>query len=112
MNKLIITFLMTSMCLMSCAQDIKLPEPEKKGGKPLMEALNERQTTREFSDKKLDDQTLSNLLWAAYGFNRENMRTGALTRAASPLTPRFPTARSFPFSASSGSSSRNPATQA
>jgi SagB-type dehydrogenase family enzyme len=57
------------------AQDIQLPAPRKTGGKPLMEALNERQSNRDFSDKALDAQTLSNLLWAAYGFNREDKRT-------------------------------------
>ena len=61
---------------LSCmAQDIKLPAPTKTGGKPLMEALNERQSDRDFSDKELSPQTLSDLLWAAYGFNREDKRT-------------------------------------
>jgi SagB-type dehydrogenase family enzyme len=40
-----------------------------------MEALSDRQTTREYSDRELDEQTLSDLLWAAYGFNREDKRT-------------------------------------
>lgn len=40
-----------------------------------MEALNLRQSSRSFSPKQLDPQTLSNLLWAGYGFNREGMRT-------------------------------------
>ena len=35
-----------------------------------MEALNDRQTRREFSKKKLNDQQLSDLLWAAFGINR------------------------------------------
>jgi nitroreductase len=56
------------------AQDIALPTPNKTGGKPLMDVLNERQSTREFSDKDLDLQTLSDLLWTAYGFNRDGMR--------------------------------------
>jgi len=61
---------------LSCfAQDIKLPSPNKTGGKPLMEALNKRQSDRDFSDKELSMQTLSDLLWAAYGFNREDKRT-------------------------------------
>ncbi len=54
------------------AQDIQLPAPQKKGGKPLMEAINQRQTTRTFSDKDLDLQTISNLMWVAYGYNRED----------------------------------------
>jgi SagB-type dehydrogenase family enzyme len=75
MNKFLILILMASFCFSCAAQDISLPSPNKTGGKPLMEALNDRQTTREYSDKELDEQTLSDLLWAAYGFNREDKRT-------------------------------------
>ncbi len=63
---------------MSCTlfgQDITLPAPDKTGGKPLMQALSERQSIRSFKDKDLSDQQLSNLLWAANGFNREDKRT-------------------------------------
>ena len=52
------------------AQDIVLPEPDKKGGKPLMQALNERQSIRTFKSEDLSLQQLSNLLWAANGINR------------------------------------------
>ncbi len=57
--------------------DIKLPEPQKNGGKPLMEALNSRQTTREFATDEFTIQQISNLLWAACGVNRteESKRT-------------------------------------
>jgi nitroreductase len=37
---------------------------------PLMEALSLRRSTREFSPRKLPDQVLSDILWAAYGVNR------------------------------------------
>ncbi|MDR1882769.1 MAG: SagB/ThcOx family dehydrogenase [Prevotella sp.] len=57
------------------AQDIQLAPPSKTGGKPLMEALNGRQSHRSFEKKDLPAQTLSDLLWAAYGFNREGKRT-------------------------------------
>jgi nitroreductase len=57
------------------AQDINLPKPVRSGGMPLMEALNKRASTREFSTAALDNQTLSNLLWAAWGFNRADKRT-------------------------------------
>lgn len=60
------------------AQDvsIKLPPPQKTGGMPLMEALNARQSTRKFvKDRPVSDQVLSDLLWATWGFNRENKRT-------------------------------------
>lgn len=57
------------------AENIKLPTPVKKGGKSLMEALNARQSTRVFSEKELPANTLSNLLWAAFGYNRTDKRT-------------------------------------
>jgi SagB-type dehydrogenase family enzyme len=49
---------------------IKLPAPVMTGGKPLMQALKERHSTREFSPRALSHQVLSNLLWAAAGVNR------------------------------------------
>lgn len=54
------------------AADIKLPAPQKTGGMPLMEALSARQTQRTFSAKPLSEQQLANLLWAAFGINRDN----------------------------------------
>jgi nitroreductase len=62
------------------AQDLKpvaLPAPETSGGKPLMQALKERKSTREFSSEKLSPQMLSNLLWAGWGINREDGRRTA-----------------------------------
>ena len=52
------------------AQQIILPPPKTDGGRPLMQVLNERHSTREFSPEKLSPQMLSNLLWAAFGVNR------------------------------------------
>lgn len=49
---------------------IKLPTPEITGGMPLMQALKERHSTREFSLRGLSKQVFSNLLWAAAGVNR------------------------------------------
>ena len=57
------------------AQDIELPKPQTSGGIPLMDALSKRQSTRSFSEEMIDEQMLSNLLWAAWGYNRENKRT-------------------------------------
>ena len=60
---------------LATAQELKpinLPAPRITGGKPLMEALKARQSTREFAPDKLSQQTLSNLLWAAWGINRED----------------------------------------
>jgi SagB-type dehydrogenase family enzyme len=49
---------------------IKLLKPQIDGGKPLMQVLNTRKSSRVFSNKKLSLQMLSNLLWAACGINR------------------------------------------
>jgi len=69
-------FLGFIMCLMGAQltasnnSTIKLPDPQKEGGMALMEALDNRKTQRSFSSKDLSNQTLSNLLWAAFGINR------------------------------------------
>jgi SagB-type dehydrogenase family enzyme len=52
-------------------ETIQLPQAEKSGGMPVMEALQNRRSQRSFSEKDLPLQTLSNLLWAAYGVNRQ-----------------------------------------
>ncbi|RPJ62045.1 MAG: SagB/ThcOx family dehydrogenase [Acidobacteria bacterium] len=49
---------------------VQLPKARTEGGKPLMQALNERKSTRAFKTEKLPEQVLSNLLWAAWGTNR------------------------------------------
>ena len=66
---IVIAFLSTS----ALAQEltvIKLPTPQTDGGKPLMNALKQRQSSRTFSKKTLSPQIISNLLWAANGINR------------------------------------------
>jgi len=62
------------------AQELKtvpLPKAQTTGGKPLMQALSERMTRREFSPEKLPQQMLGNLLWAAFGVNRADGRRTA-----------------------------------
>jgi hypothetical protein len=57
----------------SSAQDIQsraLPPPRTSGGRPLIEALKLRRSAREYSDRPLPAQVLSDLLWAAFGINR------------------------------------------
>jgi SagB-type dehydrogenase family enzyme len=49
---------------------VALPKPQTEGGKPLMEALRLRRSSRAFSPRPLPDQVLSNLLWAAAGVSR------------------------------------------
>jgi nitroreductase len=52
-------------------ESILLPKPAKKSSKSLLEAIQLRQTNRNISPKELPLQVLSNLLWAAFGVNRE-----------------------------------------
>ena len=52
------------------AKSRALPEPRQQGGMPLMSALKLRRSARAYSDRPLSDQTLSDLLWAAFGVNR------------------------------------------
>lgn len=68
----IVIFCLAGMVAQIFAGDIHLPLPQKTGGMPLMETLNARQTQRSFSVKPLSEQKLSNLLWAAFGVNRDN----------------------------------------
>jgi hypothetical protein len=68
---------------------IVLPKPEMDGGKSVLAALKDRKTTRNISAKELPPQILSNLLWAAFGVNRER---GSLARLDAP-PPRPATRR-------------------
>ncbi len=56
---------------------ITLLSPDTSGGKPLMQCLKDRKTTRSFDSKPLPKQVLSNLLWAAFGVNRPDGRRTA-----------------------------------
>ena len=51
-------------------KSIQLPPPQTEIGKPLMQVLKQRQSSRSFASKPLPPQELSNLLWAADGINR------------------------------------------
>lgn len=50
-----------------------LPPAQTSGGAPLMVALCQRQSQREFRPEPLSPQLLSNLLWAACGVNRPEL---------------------------------------
>jgi len=68
-----LTFYVT--CIPGFSQNIIiLPPPHMDGGMPLMKALKNRQTSREFMDKKLSEQQLADLLWAACGINRPDVK--------------------------------------
>ena len=63
-------FLLMFVATVHPQEIIKLPAPKTEGGMPLMQALKERKSGREFSSRKLSPETLSSLLWAAWGINR------------------------------------------
>ena len=52
------------------AKVMELPPPRGDGGKPLTQALKQRRSTREYADRALPPQVLSDLLWSAFGINR------------------------------------------
>lgn len=45
------------------------------GGAPFLDLLRERHSSRSFSPEPIDLQTLSDMLWASWGYNREMKRT-------------------------------------
>jgi len=61
---------------------VQLPTPRTDGGKPLMQALKLRATSRAFAPDPLPPQTVADLLWAAWGINRpgEGKRTAPSAR--------------------------------
>jgi SagB-type dehydrogenase family enzyme len=68
---LLLAALIAGSAEVSRAQEfIPLPAPRTEGGMPLMQALKNRQTSREYGDQKLSQQQMSDLLWAACGVNR------------------------------------------
>lgn len=81
MKNILASFIIVLSVNIIKAQDIKLPEPQKTGGMPLMEALAKRSTSRSFDSKDLTNQQISNLLWAAFGINRpDGKRTAPSAR--------------------------------
>lgn len=66
----VVVILTVSWSLAQNLKPISLPPPQTEGGRPLMQVLKERKTTREFAPDKLPPQLLANLLWAAFGINR------------------------------------------
>ncbi len=60
--------------LCAAEKTLKLPPPDKTGGKPLMQCLTERKSERRFDPKPLPPQVLSDLLYAADGISRPDGR--------------------------------------
>ena len=78
--KKVFLLLCAAMTISSCAvaqQTIELPAPTKSSAMTLAEVLEQRQSSRSFSEQEISDQTLSDLLWMACGVNRTE--SGKLT---------------------------------
>ena len=78
LNTLLIFCVLNSVLAQELSS-VKLNNPNTKRGLPVMEALSLRASVKEWSDKKMNIQDLSDLLWAANGINRpdESKRTAA-----------------------------------
>ena len=74
MKIFLMTALLFGLASTVFAQDITLPAPQRTGGKPVFDAINERESYKDPAETQVDLQSISDLLWAAYGFNREDRR--------------------------------------
>lgn len=78
--------LLTPKLLAAELTSIALPQPQIDAGRPLMQVLRDRKSTREFSANTLPLQTLANLLWAGFGTNRiDGHRTAPSTMNAQEI---------------------------
>ena len=64
------TALLLSTTGFAAQSEITLPTVETSGELSVMQALNQRKSTRNFVDKNLTTAQLSKILWAANGVNR------------------------------------------
>ncbi len=80
MKKIVLLFVLGIGLISIQAQEpIALNAPSQERGSSLMEAFRSRQSLREYQEKDLSLQDLSDLLWATYGINRENGKRTAPT---------------------------------
>ena len=79
MNKILflkasfILIILSTFAALTFAEELKpiqLLKPQLNKGRPLMQVLKERSSSRSFSKEKLPLQVISDLLWAAFGVNR------------------------------------------
>jgi len=69
---LIVLFICPTLTSGQELKAVQLFEPQMNAGRPLMQVLKDRSSSRVFSTEKLPTQVLSNMLWAADGINRPN----------------------------------------
>jgi SagB-type dehydrogenase family enzyme len=74
--------------LMAKPDEIRLPKPLAKGSMSLEEAISKRRSVRSFSDKDLNLEHLSQLLWAAQGIT--GTKNGVDLRSAPSAGALYP----------------------
>lgn len=75
MNKLFLLGIISLMTSISINAEV-LPKPQITCGKPLMQVMNERKSSRDYQENQtVSKQDLSNMLWAAWGVTHEGKRT-------------------------------------
>lgn len=75
MNKLFILAIISIMASVTINAEV-LPTPNTTGGKPLMQVMNERKSSRDYQPgQTISKQDLSNMLWAAWGVTHDGKHT-------------------------------------
>lgn len=72
-NSIFCSALLSSLFICGASQALNLPKPDISS--PLLQTIDARKTGRAYSNKPISEQTLSNILWAAFGTNSRNTRT-------------------------------------
>jgi len=67
---LAVLFIPITLTFAEDLKPIQLLKPQVDRGRPLMQVLKDRSSSRSFRSEKLPLQVISNLLWAAFGINR------------------------------------------
>ena len=75
MNKLFILAIISIMASFTINAEV-MPTPNTTGGKPLMQVMNERKSSRDYQPgQAISKQDLSNMLWAAWGVTHDGKHT-------------------------------------
>lgn len=72
-NTIFYSIFLSAALLYGNAQALDLPKADLSS--PILKTIDARKSTRNFSSKPVSEQTLSNILWAAFGTNSRNTRT-------------------------------------
>lgn len=69
------------MPVWGAGEEKSLPAPVMTGGMPLLEAIAQRHSARDYdTTRAIDDQTLADILWVAWGMNSYGKRTVPTSR--------------------------------